>query len=46
MIARSAYQNPVFRDYVKTKTKIIPRNREDIPTEMYNMNELIWTDLQ
>ncbi|HHY26651.1 MAG TPA: D-alanyl-D-alanine carboxypeptidase [Desulfitobacterium dehalogenans] len=44
MIARFAYQNPVFRDYVKTKTKIIPRNRENIPAEMYNINEFIWTD--
>ncbi len=44
MIARFAYQNPVFRDYVKTKTKIIPRNRENIPTEMYNINEFIWTE--
>jgi len=44
MIARTAYQNPLLREYVKTKTKIIPRNREDIPTEMYNMNEFIWTE--
>lgn len=44
MIARFAYQNPVFRDYVKTKTKIIPRSRENIPTEMYNINEFIWTE--
>ncbi|MGI5901356.1 MAG: D-alanyl-D-alanine carboxypeptidase family protein [Desulfitobacteriia bacterium] len=44
MIARFAYKNPVFRDYVRTKTKVIPRNRLGIPTEMYNMNEFIWTD--
>lgn len=44
MIARMAYQNPAIREYVKTKTKIIPRNRENIPTEMYNMNEFIWTE--
>jgi len=44
MIARTAYQNPLFREYVKTKTKIISRNKEGIPTEMYNMNEFIWTE--
>ncbi|NLL52957.1 MAG: D-alanyl-D-alanine carboxypeptidase [Peptococcaceae bacterium] len=44
IIARTAYQNPLLREYVKTKTKIIPRNREGIPTEMYNMNEFIWTE--
>ena len=44
MIGRFAYHNPAFRDYVQTQTKIIPRNKENIPTEMYNMNEFIWTD--
>lgn len=43
-IAQAAYANPVFRDYIKTKTHVIPRSKENVPIEMINENKLLWRD--
>jgi len=44
LIARVAYQNPIFAEYVRTKSQIIPRSKPDIPTLMVNENKLLWRD--
>jgi len=43
-IAQAAYSNPIFRDYIKTKTHVIPRSKENVPFEMINENKLLWQD--
>ncbi len=43
-IAQAAYANPVFRDYIKTKSHVIPRAKENVPIEMINENKLLWRD--
>ncbi|WP_242976023.1 D-alanyl-D-alanine carboxypeptidase family protein [Desulfosporosinus sp. FKB] len=44
LIARVAYQNPVFAQYVRTKTHVISRAKSDVPTQMMNENKLLWRD--
>ncbi len=44
VIARAAYQNPVFADFVRTKTHVISRAKPNVPTEMINENKLLWRD--
>jgi serine-type D-Ala-D-Ala carboxypeptidase (penicillin-binding protein 5/6) len=44
IIARVAYQNPLFAQYVRTKTYVIPRENPDLPTQMVNENKLLWRD--
>lgn len=44
LIARVAYQNPLFAQYVRTKTYTITRSRSDVPTLMVNENKLLWKD--
>lgn len=44
LLARVAYQNPVFREYIKTKTYTIPRAKANVPTVMVNENKLLWRD--
>lgn len=43
-IAQVAYANPIFRDYIKTKTHVIPRSKDNVPFEMINENKLLWRD--
>lgn len=43
-IAQAAYENPIFRDFIKTKSHIIPRSKENVPIEMINENKLLWQD--
>lgn len=43
-IAQAAYANPTFRDYIKTKSHVIPRKKENVPIEMFNENKLLWQD--
>lgn len=42
LIARVAYQNPIFAQYVRTKTHTISRSKPDNPTSMVNENKLLW----
>jgi len=44
LIARVAYQNPRFAEYVRTKSHTIARSKPDIPTLMVNENKLLWRD--
>jgi len=44
LIARVAYQNPVFAQYVRTKTQPISRSKENVPVLMVNENKLLWRD--
>lgn len=44
LIARVAYQNPLFAQYVRTKSQTIPRLKQDVPTLMVNENKLLWRD--
>jgi len=44
LIARVAYQNPVFAQYVRTQTKSISRSKENVPSLMVNQNKLLWRD--
>lgn len=44
LIARAAYRNPMFAEYVRTKTHPISRSKENVPILMVNQNELLWKD--
>lgn len=44
LIARVAYQNPTFAEYVRTKTHPISRSKPNTPTLMVNENKLLWRD--
>lgn len=44
LIARVAYQNPVFAQFVRTKSQPISRSKEDVPALMVNENKLLWRD--
>lgn len=44
LIARVAYQNPTFAQYVRTKSHTISRSKPDLPTLMVNENKLLWRD--
>lgn len=44
LIARVAYQNPLFAQYVRTKSQTISRSKPGIPTLMVNENKLLWRD--
>jgi len=44
LIARVAYQNPLFANYVRTKSQTISRSKPDIPRLMVNENKLLWRD--
>lgn len=44
LIARVAYQNPLFAQYVRTKTHTISRSKPDVPALMVNENKLLWRD--
>ena len=44
LIARVAYQNPTFAEFVRTKSHPISRLKPDIPTLMVNENKLLWRD--
>ncbi len=45
LIARVAYQNPTFAEYVRTKTHPISRSKPNTPTLMVNENKLLWRDV-
>ncbi|MDQ7092714.1 D-alanyl-D-alanine carboxypeptidase family protein [Desulfosporosinus sp. PR] len=42
LIARVAYQNPLFAQYVRTKSHSISRSKSDLPTQMVNENKMLW----
>ncbi|AFQ44394.1 D-alanyl-D-alanine carboxypeptidase family protein [Desulfosporosinus meridiei] len=44
LIAREAYQNPIFAEFVRTKTQPISRSKTDVPVLMVNENKLLWRD--
>jgi len=44
LIARVAYQNPTFAQYVRTKTQTISRSKPNTPIQMLNENKLLWRD--
>ncbi|AET68715.1 D-alanyl-D-alanine carboxypeptidase [Desulfosporosinus orientis DSM 765] len=44
LIARVAYQNPTFAQFVRTKTQAISRSKDDVPVLMVNENKLLWRD--
>jgi len=44
LIARVAYQNLTFAQYVRTKTHPISRSKENVPILMVNENKLLWRD--
>ena len=44
LIARVAYQNPTFAEYVRTKSQTISRSKPDTPKQMLNENKLLWRD--
>jgi len=44
LIARVAYQNPLFAQYVRTKSQAISRSKPDLPELMVNENKLLWRD--
>ena len=44
LIARVAYQNPLFAQYVRTKSQSISRSKPDLPVLMVNENKLLWRD--
>ncbi len=44
LIARVAYQNPTFAEYVRTKSQAIVRTKQGSPTLMVNENKLLWRD--
>jgi D-alanyl-D-alanine carboxypeptidase (penicillin-binding protein 5/6) len=44
LIARAAYQNPTFAEYVRTKSQTISRTKINVPTLMVNENKLLWRD--
>ncbi len=44
LIARVAYQNPLFAQYVRTKSHTISRSKPDVPALMVNENKLLWRD--
>ena len=44
LIARVAYQNPLFAQYVRTKSQAISRSKTDLPVLMVNENKLLWRD--
>ncbi|HWQ43299.1 MAG TPA: D-alanyl-D-alanine carboxypeptidase family protein [Desulfosporosinus sp.] len=44
LIARVAYQNPLFAQYVRTKSHTISRSKSDVPALMVNENKLLWRD--
>jgi len=44
LIARVAYQNPTFAQYVHTKTQTISRSTPNTPVLMYSENKLMFRD--
>jgi D-alanyl-D-alanine carboxypeptidase (penicillin-binding protein 5/6) len=44
LIARVAYQNPTFAEYVRTKSQTISRSQPDTPKLMHNENKLLFRD--
>lgn len=44
LIARVAYQNPLFAKYVSTKSQTISRSKPNLPALMVNENKLLWRD--
>lgn len=44
LIALVAYQNPMFAQYVRTKTQTISRSKAGGPVLMVNENKLLWKD--
>lgn len=44
LIARVAYQNPLFAQFVRTKSQTITRSKPDVPVLMVNENKLLWRD--
>ncbi|MFZ3132770.1 MAG: D-alanyl-D-alanine carboxypeptidase family protein, partial [Desulfosporosinus sp.] len=44
LMARVAYLNPTFANYVRTKSQTISRSKQDVPTLMVNENKLLWRD--
>lgn len=43
-IAQAAYANPIFRDYIQTKSHTITRSKPNVPSEMINENKLLGKD--
>ena len=44
LIARVAYQNNTFAEYVRTKSQTISRSKPDTPVLMLNQNKLLFRD--
>lgn len=44
LIARVAYQNPVFAEIVRTKNQTILRAKPGVPSLLVNENKLLWRD--
>ncbi|HBP64827.1 MAG TPA: D-alanyl-D-alanine carboxypeptidase [Desulfosporosinus sp.] len=44
LIARVAYQNPTFAEYVRTKSQIVSRSTPNTPVLMRNENKLLFRD--
>lgn len=44
LMARVAYQNPTFAQFIRTKTHPISRSKTDAPVLMVNENKLLWRD--
>lgn len=44
LIARVAYQNPIFAQYVRTQSKTVSRSKENAPSLLVNQNKLLWRD--
>ena len=44
-LALAAYGNAKYREYIKTKSHVIDREKtEGVPIEMFNENKLLWRD--
>ncbi|MHB1653090.1 MAG: D-alanyl-D-alanine carboxypeptidase family protein [Desulfitobacteriaceae bacterium] len=44
LLAKAAYQNPLFLHYTETKSYMISRSKPNVPTLMVNENKLLWQD--
>jgi len=44
LIARVAYQNPTFAEYVRTKSQTVSRSTPNTPVQMRNENKLLFRD--
>lgn len=42
VFARYAMQNPTFREIVRTKSMVLPRSKPNLPTQLENINKMLW----